>query len=178
MKIQTKTGAVIAAGSLKQNDPVDYRTVGSGNTPLATFGLMVDRKKNPDGSSSVEWLNCKAWRSMAAKAAACPGGADVLVAGHMDDETWTGRDGQIHSRQVCVCEFIAMEHSRRWPPRSRSLRSRWTCSFRNLTTTTANCRFKPWRGTISACITPIWTRYKPSVTQRGGGCSRRCLNTA
>lgn len=108
MKIQTKTGAVIAAGSLKQNDPVDYRTVGSGNTPLATFGLMVDRKKNPDGSSSVEWLNCKAWRSMATKAAACPGGADILVAGHMEDETWTGRDGQIHSRQVCVCEFIAM----------------------------------------------------------------------
>lgn len=108
MKIQTKTGAVIAAGSLKQNDPVDYRTVGSGNTPLATFGLMVDRKKSPDGSSSVEWLNCKAWRSMATKAAACPGGADVLVAGHMEEESWQGRDGEQHTRQVCVCEFIAM----------------------------------------------------------------------
>lgn len=108
MKIQTKTGAVIAAGSLKQNDPVDYRTVGSGNTPLATFGLMVDRKKNPDGSSSVEWLNCKAWRSLAQKVAACPGGADILVAGHMEQESWNGRDGQQHSRQVCVCEFIAM----------------------------------------------------------------------
>lgn len=107
MKIQTKNGAVIATGQLRQNDPVEYRKVGQNETPLATFGIIIDRHKNPDGSKTPEWLNCKAWRNLAQKAAVCPGGADILVAGHMEDETWTGRDGQIHSRQVCVCEFIA-----------------------------------------------------------------------
>lgn len=107
MKIQTKSGAVIASGSLKQNDPVDYREVGASGTPLATFGVMVTRGNQRTGSQP-EWLNCKAWRDLAKKAAACPGGSDVLVAGHVETETWSGRDGQQHSREVCVCEYIAM----------------------------------------------------------------------
>ena len=49
-----------------------------------------------------------AWRDLAKKIAVCPGGADVLVAGHAETETWTGRDGQQHSSEVCTCEFIAM----------------------------------------------------------------------
>lgn len=107
MKIQTKTGAVIAAGRLKKNDPVEYREVGQNGTPLASFGLMVERGDQQRGTQPV-WLNCKAWRDLAKKIAVCPGGADVLVAGHMETETWTGRDGQQHSSEVCTCEFIAM----------------------------------------------------------------------
>lgn len=107
MKIQTKTGAVIAAGRLKKNDPVEYREVGQNGTPLASFGLMVERGDQQRGTQPV-WLNCKAWRDLAKKIAVCPGGADVLVAGHVETETWTGRDGQQHSSEVCTCEFIAM----------------------------------------------------------------------
>ena len=107
MKIQTKTGAVIAAGRLKKNDPVEYREVGQNGTPLASFGLMVERGDQQRGTQPV-WLNCKAWRDLAKKIAVCPGGADVLVAGHIETETWTGRDGQQHSSEVCTCEFIAM----------------------------------------------------------------------
>lgn len=107
MKIQTKSGAVIAAGTLKQNSPVEYRKVGSNDTPLATFGVMVARG-NPQEGSQPEWLNCKAWRNLANKIAVCPGGAEVLIAGHMEEENWRGRDGEKHSRQVCVCEFVAM----------------------------------------------------------------------
>lgn len=107
MKIQTKTGAVIAAGRLKKNDPVEYREVGQNGTPLASFGLMVERGDQQRGTQPV-WLNCKAWRDLAKKIAVCPGGADVLIAGHMETETWTGRDGQQHSSEVCTCEFIAM----------------------------------------------------------------------
>ena len=107
MKIQTKTGAVIAAGRLKMNDPVEYREVGQNGTPLASFGLMVERGDQQRGTQPV-WLNCKAWRDLAKKIAVCPGGADVLVAGHVETETWTGRDGQQHSSEVCTCEFIAM----------------------------------------------------------------------
>ena len=108
MKIQTKTGAVIATGQLKKADPVTFRLVGEKETPLATFGVMVSRNRNPDGSQSAEWLNCKAWRALAKKVAVCPGGADVLVAGHMEVESWNGRDGMQHSREICVCEYIAM----------------------------------------------------------------------
>lgn len=108
MKIQTNSGAVIASGSLKRENPVDYREVGQNETPLATFGLMTKRNKGPNGQPDAEWLNCKAWRDLAKKIAVCPGGADVLVAGHMETETWNGRDGQQHSREICVCEFIAM----------------------------------------------------------------------
>lgn len=107
MKIQTKSGAVIAAGRLKKNDPVEYREVGQNGTPLASFGLMVERGDQQRGTQPV-WLNCKAWRDLAKKIAVCPGGADVLVAGHVETETWTGRDGQQHSSEVCTCEFIAM----------------------------------------------------------------------
>lgn len=107
MKIQTKTGAVIAAGRLKKNGPVEYREVGQNGTPLASFGLMVERGDQQRGTQPV-WLNCKAWRDLAKKIAVCPGGADVLVAGHVETETWTGRDGQQHSSEVCTCEFIAM----------------------------------------------------------------------
>lgn len=107
MKIQTKTGAVIAAGRLKKNDPVEYREVGQNGTPVASFGLMVERGDQQRGTQPV-WLNCKAWRDLAKKIAVCPGGADVLVAGHMEEESWQGRDGEQHTRQVCVCEFIAM----------------------------------------------------------------------
>lgn len=107
MKIQTKTGAVIAAGRLKKNDPVEYREVGQNGTPLASFGLMVERGDQQRGTQPV-WLNCNAWRDLAKKIAVCPGGADVLVAGHVETETWTGRDGQQHSSEVCTCEFIAM----------------------------------------------------------------------
>lgn len=108
MKIQTKTGAVIAAGQLKRADPVTFRLVGEKETPLATFGVRVNLKRNPDGSQSAEWLNCKAWRDLAKKIAVCPGGADVLIAGHIENESWKGRDGEQHSREVCVCEYIAM----------------------------------------------------------------------
>ena len=108
MKIQTKTGAVIAAGQLKRADPVTFRLVGEKETPLATFGVMVNRKRNPDGSQSAEWLNCKAWRDLAKKIAVCPGGADVLIAGHIENESWKGRDGEQHNREICVCEYIAM----------------------------------------------------------------------
>ena len=108
MKIQTNSGAVIASGSLKRENPVDYREVGQNETPLATFGLMTKRSRGRDGQPDAEWLNCKAWRDLAKKIAVCPGGADVLVAGHMETETWNGRDGQQHSREICVCEFIAM----------------------------------------------------------------------
>lgn len=108
MKIQTKTGAVVATGQLKRIDPVNYRRVGNNDTPLATFGVMVSRKRNPDGSQSAEWLNCKAWRDLAKRIAVCPGGADVLIAGHIENESWRGRDGEQHSREVCVCEYIAM----------------------------------------------------------------------
>lgn len=107
MKIQTKTGAVIAAGRLKKDDPIEYREVGQNGTPLASFGLMVERGDQQRGTQPV-WLNCKAWRDLAKKIAVCPGGADVLVAGHVETETWTGRDGQQHSSEVCTCEFIAM----------------------------------------------------------------------
>ena len=107
MKIQAKTGAVIAAGRLKKNDPVEYREVGQNGTPLASFGLMVERGDQQRGTQPV-WLNCKAWRDLAKKIAVCPGGAAVLVAGHVETETWTGRDGQQHSSEVCTCEFIAM----------------------------------------------------------------------
>lgn len=107
MKIQTKSGAIIAAGTLKKNDPVDYREVGQNGTPLATFGVMVDRGDQQHGKQA-EWLNCKAWRNLAKKVAVCPGGSDILVAGHMETESWQGRDGQNHKKEVCVCEFIAM----------------------------------------------------------------------
>jgi single-stranded DNA-binding protein len=108
MKIQTKTGAVVATGQLKRIDPVNYRRVGNNDTPLATFGVMVSRKRNPDGSQSAEWLNCKAWRGLANRIALCPGGSEVLIAGHMENESWNGRDGMQHSREICVCEFIAL----------------------------------------------------------------------
>ena len=107
MQIRTKSGAVIAAGRLKKNDPVEYREVGQSGTPLATFGLMVERGDQQRGIQPV-WLNCKAWRELAKKIAVCPGGADVLVAGHIETETWTGRDGQQHNSEVCTCEFVAM----------------------------------------------------------------------
>lgn len=107
MKIQTKSGAVIAAGTLKRNDPVEYREVGQNGTPLAKFGVMVEHSDARNGKP-VEWLNCKAWRDLAKKVAVCPGGSDILVAGHIENESWQGRDGQQHSREVCVCEFIAM----------------------------------------------------------------------
>ena len=64
MKIQTKTGAVIAAGRLKKNDPVEYREVGQNGTPLASFGLVVERGDQQRGTQPV-WLNCKAWRDLA-----------------------------------------------------------------------------------------------------------------
>lgn len=105
MILRFKDGTVVASGKLRK-DPVKFRRVGSKDSALAEFGVLVKNERRADGTYDSEWLDCKAWYGLAEACAFLRPSSAVMISGKLETRSFAGRDGMEKSRTECVCDCV------------------------------------------------------------------------
>lgn len=73
-----------------------------------TLGITRQERQGDTYTTVKAYLNCEAWRKKEnSEFPLLVKGAEVLVEGFFDPQTWTYGDGQVHCRMVCAATSIS-----------------------------------------------------------------------
>ena len=98
----------ICAGFVPRD--VDVRTTQNGKA-VCNFSIKASETVNEDGTRTAKWLNCVAWQKVCDVARYIQKGDTVLVAGELQERSYTTRDGDERSVTELVCEFVMIMQS-------------------------------------------------------------------
>ena len=104
-------------------DP-ELRHVGSGGTALATFAVAHDRNDQQGGEwqRQVSFVDIKCWGDLAARMAADGiKGLEVIVAGRLEQEAWTGKDGAQRTKLLLVADRVDLVGQSKAPRHAEAL---------------------------------------------------------
>lgn len=85
----------------------EVRTTQSGKS-VCNFSVKSSETVNADGTRTAKWLNCVAWQKACDVARYIQKGDIVLVAGELQERSYTTRDGDERSVTELVCEFVTI----------------------------------------------------------------------
>jgi len=102
------TNMTYLTGNLTK-DP-ELRYLGDG-TATASFGLAVDRRwldrTTGDWAEATSFFDVVTWRSLAEHVAlSVTKGARVMVAGRLEQRSWTGEDGRVKTRLEVIADEV------------------------------------------------------------------------
>jgi len=104
-------------------DP-ELRHVGRDGTPLATFAIAHNRSYQRDGEwqRQVSFVDIKCWGDLAARMAADgTKGLEVIVAGRLEQEAWTGKDGAQRTKLLLVADRVDLVGQSKAPRHAEAL---------------------------------------------------------
>lgn len=94
------------------NDVVQEQT--KSNIPLCRLRVAVDRDYLTNGERKTDFLSCVAWRDTAIFAAKYFSKGDVVtVRGRLEENIWTDKDGNRHSRMIVNVESLYFGETKR-----------------------------------------------------------------
>lgn len=88
----------------------EVRTTQTGKS-VCNFSVKSSETVNADGTRTANWLNCVAWQKACDVARYIQKGDTVLVAGELQERSYTTRDGDDRSVTELVCEFVMIMQS-------------------------------------------------------------------
>ena len=102
---------VLLCGRLTRDPEVRY---GDNQKAVARFSLAVDRKFTRDGDPTADFFNCTAFgKSAEFVEKYLHKGTKMIVIGHIQNDTYTNKDGQtVYSVQIIVDEMEFAESKR------------------------------------------------------------------
>lgn len=104
MIIQTGAGQIIASGKITKPG-VEFKEIGASLTPLCEFGINTVHERK-EGVWYNEFLNCKCFYALAEYCSSFDASTPVLVCGHKETRSWTGKEGEPRSATECICDFV------------------------------------------------------------------------
>jgi len=98
----------VLSGNLTREPEIRYLSDG---TPTCTFGLAVDRRwldrTTGAWAEATSFFDVACWRELAEHVAlSLEKGARVVVAGRLEQRSWTGEDGRLHTRTELVADDV------------------------------------------------------------------------
>jgi single-strand DNA-binding protein len=99
--------SVTVAGNLTREPELRYTPQG---TAVATLGLAINRSfTGSDGkaSTATDFVDVKAWRQLAERAAEMPIGSRVVVTGRFQQDRWEDEQGAKRSKLYIVADDVA-----------------------------------------------------------------------
>ena len=102
---------VLMCGRLTRDPDVRY---GDNQKAVARFSLAVDRKFTREGDPTADFFNCTAFgKSAEFVEKYLQKGTKMIVIGHIQNDTYTNKDGQtVYSVQIIVDEMEFAESKR------------------------------------------------------------------
>ena len=102
---------VLLCGRLTRDPEVRY---GDNQKAVARFSLAVDRKFTREGDPTADFFNCTAFgKSAEFVEKYLQKGTKMIVIGHIQNDTYTNKDGQtVYSVQIIVDEMEFAESKR------------------------------------------------------------------
>lgn len=93
-------------GRMGKDPELKYTTT---NTPVITFSLAVDRRKNDEGKKDVDWIACVAWNTTAELISKYVGKGDPLgVNGRIQTRSWEDSEGKKRSATEVIVNEITL----------------------------------------------------------------------
>jgi len=107
-EVAAVTNQTVLSGNLTRDPEIRYLKDG---TATCTFGVAVDRRwqdrATGEWAEATSFFDVACWRELAEHAAlSLTRGARVLVAGRLEQRSWSGDDGRVRSRVELVADDV------------------------------------------------------------------------
>lgn len=102
---------IIISGRLVRD--AEMSTIGSKNTPKASFSLAVNRRFKREGQPNADFFPVNAFGAIAEFMGKYgKQGVKFEISGHLQQDRWTDRDGKNQTRNTIIAESIEFAESR------------------------------------------------------------------
>lgn len=106
---------IVLEGRLARDASEGYKKSADGQTAYGSFTIAVNRSKKVDGQwvEQASFVDCKGFGKQYDYAVPrMTKGSMVRVVGHLEQDKWTGKDGQQKSKIVVVVEQFSTDYKK------------------------------------------------------------------